>query len=357
MHIAIKYDAVLVDSDGHIAGHDAGATLVRRLLRVFPGASVIGPGPRQCEGFDLIPLEFLDGDNTVVINMDVIDSAAVWRTLHRHTAEPKVMNFVWWSIWGFQHKVELASLAVSCGLFPTFANSERTATEVREIVSAWATQAISEKARITWVNLGIRLEHVQPRTEPSIPVVLYPAIYLSERKRPQLFLDVVERVQRRTPIKVEARLHESHLISETAMRLSRKDWAWVGPLTATREDYWHALARTTAFLATANDESYGLAYVEALVAGAVGVFPDRPWVRTLLPTNYPFIYHSAEQAEAMLYRAVTDTAACRADLDAAVGGSFVEWLRARHDDDKFERAIANKVTEWFGPVRISVPAA
>ena len=120
---------------------------------------------------------------------------------------------------------------------------------------------------------------MQPREEPTVPIVLYPAIYLSDRKQPQVFLDVVERVHKRTPINVEARLHESHLISEKAMRLSRKDWAWVGPLTATREDYWHRLARTTAFLATAVEESYGLEYVEALVAGAVGVFPDRPWAR------------------------------------------------------------------------------
>ena len=118
---------------------------------------------------------------------------------------------------------------------------------------------------------------------PTIPVVLYPAIYLSERKQPQVFLDVVERLARRTPLRVEARLHESHLASEAAMRLSLRGWAWVGPLTATREDYWAALARTTAFLATATDESYGLEYIEALVAGAVGVLPDRPWARAILP--------------------------------------------------------------------------
>ena len=149
------------------------------------------------------------------------------------------------------------------------------------------------------VNLGFRLEHVQPRHEPEVPVVLYPAIYLSERKQPQLFIDVVERLVKRTPIKVEARLHESHLVSEQAMRLSRRDWTWVGPLTASRDDYWQALARTTAFLATALEESYGLAYVEALAAGAVGVFPDRPWARSILPAGYPFLYATAAEAEEM----------------------------------------------------------
>jgi len=347
MKVAIQYGATLVDSDGHVAGHDAGATLVRRLLRVFPGAELIGPGPRHGAGFDVIPLEFVDGATTVVINMDVIDSLSTWQTLKTNCDEPSLMNFVWWNTSQYTHPFQRAALALSCALFPTFANSERTASEVREIVSAWTIQPLAEKAQIAWVNLGIRLEHVQARQEPAVPVVLYPAIYLSERKQPQLFLDVVERLVKRTPIRVEARLHESHLISEQAMRLSRRDWAWVGPLTASREDYWEALARTTAFLATADEESYGLEYIEALVAGAVGVFPDRPWVHAILPAGYPFVYRTPAEAEAMLYRAVTDTAACRAELDKAAGGSFTEWLRSRHDDDLFEKAIADRVTEWF----------
>ncbi|NTW39690.1 MAG: glycosyltransferase [Cellulomonadaceae bacterium] len=348
MKIAIKYQAAFVDPEGHVAGHDAGATLVRRLLRVFPGAELIGPGPRHSSEFDVMPLEFVDGKDTVVINMDVIDSVGVWQTLKANCDEPHLMNFVWWNTSQYTHQVQRAALGLSCALFPTFANSERTATEIREIVSSWTLPALAEKAEIAWVNLGIRLEHVKPRNEPPVPVVLYPAIYLSERKQPQVFLDVVERLVKRTPIKVEARLHESHLISEKAMRLSRRDWAWVGPLTASREDYWEALARTTAFLATATDESYGLEYIEAAVAGAVGIFPDRPWARAILPPAYPFFYRTPAEAEEMLFRAVTETTACRAQLDEASGGSFVEWLRARHDDDMFEKAIADQVTSWFG---------
>lgn len=349
MTVAIKYAGAFVE-DGRVGGHDAGATLVRRLLRVFPGAKLVGGQARHGEGFDVVPLEYLDPTDTVVINMDVIDSGSVWRTMAVDGAEPKIMNFVWWNTSQFTHPIARASLALSCAMFPTFANSERTATEIREIVSALTVPSIAEKSKIAWANLGIRLEHVQAREEPTVPIVLYPAIYLSDRKNPQLFLDVVERVHKRTPITVEARLHESHLISERAMRLSRKDWAWVGPLTATREDYYHHLARTTAFLATAVEESYGLEYVEAMVAGAVGVFPDQPWARALLPEGYPFLYTDAAHAEDLLYRAVTDTAACRAELDRVAGGSFVAWLRERHDDSQFEKQIADRVRDWFGAV-------
>jgi len=348
MKVAVRYSGALVDADGRVAGHDAGATLVRRLLRVFPDPILVGTRPRRCEGFDVMPLEFIDGEDTLVITMDVLDATCVWRTLRATCDEPKVMNFVWWNTSDKQHPVERSLLGLCCALFPTFANSQRTASEVREIVNAETVQPLAEKARIAWVNLGFRHEHVQPRQEPDVPVVLYPAIYLSERKNPQLFLDVVERVVKRTPIRVEARLHESHLVSDKAMRLSRRDWAWVGPLTASRVDYWSALARTTAFLATAVEESYGLEYVEALAAGVVGILPDRPWARALVPEGYPFFYRTPAEAEEMLVRAVTDTAACRAEMDAAAGGSFVEWLKARHDDDEVEGAIVARVREWWG---------
>lgn len=351
MRIAVLYRDALVDPSGRVAGHDAGATLVRRLLRVFPGSVVVGDGPRRCDGFDVLPLEFVDAADTLVVNMDVVDSPSVWRTLRASSDEPRVMNFVWWTTSQFTHPVDRAALGLSCALFPTFANSERTATEVREIVRHQVVQQLAEHARIGWVNLGIRLEHVHPRREPDVPVVLYPAIYLSERKQPRLFADVVERVHRHAPLRVEARLVESHLVSEEAMRLSRHDWVWLGPLTATRDDYWQALARTTAFLATSTDESYGLEYVEALVAGAVGVLPDRAWARALVPPRYPFLYRDATEAERLLLRAVQDPAGCRRDLDACVDpatpGGFQQWLRARHDDDGFDRAVVAHVHRWF----------
>ncbi|MDR1798652.1 MAG: hypothetical protein LBR19_02000 [Bifidobacteriaceae bacterium] len=348
MKIAIKYDKMTIDPDGTVAGHGAGDTLVRRLLRVFPGATLIAPRTHRYPNFDVMPVELVDAETTVVINMDVIDSAAVWQELHASTPEPKVMNFVWWNTSRFDTEVEKATLALSCALFPTFANSERTATAIRDTVKRWTVQQLAELAKISWVNLGIRLEHVMPRQEPDKPIVLYPAIYLSERKQPQLFIDVVSKVVKRVPITVEARLAESHLVSPLAMQLSRNRWAWVGPVTPTRRQYWEALARTTAFLATARDESYGLEYIEALTSGAVGIFPDTDWAHAIVPEAYPFFYSTPAQAEELLYRAVTETDACRAEMDQSAGGSLSQWLREHHDDDAFESSIVEHVNKWFG---------
>ncbi|NLT29164.1 MAG: glycosyltransferase family 1 protein [Propionibacterium sp.] len=359
MRIAIKYGTTdtgnerLIDPAGAIHGHQAGPVLVRRLLNLFEPAILIGTERAQVNGYEVLPLDEIDAENTVVINMDVIDSTEVWGVLHTTAAEPKVMNFVWWNASEeYHHLVNQALLGLSFALFPTFANSERTASEVREIVEKWTIPRLADRAELAWSKLGVHLGRVQPRRETTVPVVLYPAIYVHGRKRPWDFIDAVTAVAKRTPLKVEMRLHHKHLTSEPAMEMSTRQWAWVGPLTSTREGYWEALAGTTAFLATATEESYGLGYVEAMVSGAIGIFPDREWVPQLLPEGYPFIYRNLAEAEEMLYRAVTDTDACRAELDELVGGSFVEWVRENHDDTAFEAAMKEAVADWFGWQRL-----
>lgn len=352
MVIAIKYGFVaneeIVDTDGRILGQEAGPSLVRRLLRVFPGSMLVGRTMRHCDGFDMVPLDYLDPADALVINMDVIDSIAVWQTLHSRGDEPRLMNFVWTSPSTYHHPVNYAAIGMSAALFPTFCNSERTASWMRDVIRMWVVPQVASETRLNWVNLGVDTDRVQPRHEPEVPVVLYPAIYLDSRKNPQQFVDVVERVAQRTPLRAHIRLHQRDLTTDAAEQIATKTWADVGPLTPTKAGYWAALAGTTAFLATAQEESYGLEYLEAMLAGAVGVFPDLPWARALLPQDYPFVYGDADQAEAMLTRALTETAECRSELDACVGGDFTAWIRGSHDDDDFARALVSAVQGWFG---------
>ncbi len=348
--VAVKYGAIsqepLVGADGTVSGAGAGPILVRRLLALFPDPVLIGPRVRRGAGFDEMPLDFVEPATTLVINLDVVDSPVVWQVLRRDAPEPRVMNFLWRNVADYPSRVEQASLGLSFGLFPTFANSERTAGEIRSVLAEWAVTALAERAVIGWANLGIRWERVRPRREPRVPVVLYPAVTLDRRKRSDLFLRVVERVAARNPLRLEMRLQERDLVSAEAMRISRLPWSWVGPLTS-REDYWERLAQTTAFLATSSDESYGLQYLEALAAGAVGIFPDLPWARALLPLDYPFLYADEPQAEAQLSAAVADPEAARTRI-AQTCGDLPAWLRARHSDDDFERAFADFVRRCYG---------
>lgn len=353
MRIAIKYDGIQLTSAGRVGGHEAADTLVRRLLRIFSDSFVVSPVARRRDGFDAVPLEMIDPAEAVVVVMDPLDAPNVWRVLSQYgegDVEPRVMNFVWRSMPPDAPIERVATFALSCALFPTFANANRTAHEIREFMDRWTVKKIADKARLNWVNLGFRIDHIRPREYAEVPVVLYPSIYVTPDKRPDDFFAVVDRVRKQIPLRVDMRLQEDNLVSEKAMDYARKEWVWTGPLTATRESYWSALARTTAFLATAEDVSYGLMYVEALGAGVIGILPDKPWARALVPEDYPFVFRDLAEAETMLARALREPEACRRQLDEAAGGSFAEWIAEHHSDDAFDRAIRAAVEEWFGPV-------
>lgn len=352
MKIAIKRKATTISEDGRVAGHDAGSTLVRRFLRLFPDAQIIGPALRRCHGFDMVPLEFIDPQKTIIVNMDVLDSMDIWTTVYQQSGgqSVKLMNFIWWPVSHTEDEVvSAASLALSCALFPTFANSERTGSEIQELINRFTVPGLSENAKLRWVNLGFRLDHIQPRQKTDVPVVLYPAIYLSEIKNPDTFMTIVDSVRQRVPLQVEMRLTEPDLTSTRGQRLAELPWVQIGPLTTQRKPYWEALAHTTAFLATAAEESYGLSYVEAMGAGAIGVFPDLPWAVALLPEGYPYLYRTPTEAEELLYRALTKPEKCRYELDSLVpGGSFGAWIRDHHSDDAFDVEVTQCLNDWFG---------
>ena len=344
MRVAVKRRGTKIGSNGKVMGREAGDTLVRRFLRVFPDAQIIADLPQRGDGFDVITLAQVDPEDTVIVNFDVVDSPAIWEEIFTATGvAPKVMNFVSWPLSNLVREEQQAAAALSCGLFPTFANSRRTAGELEELVNRMAIPSIAERAKLGWVNLGFRLDHVVPKKKTSVPVVLYPAIYLGPKKRPELFMEIVERVHDRTPLLVEMRLEESALVSERAMKYSRLPWVWVSPLTSTRDSYWEALSKTTAMLATASSVSYGLIYVEALGAGVIGVFPDDDWARALLPKGYPYFYRSKQEAEEMLYRAVTAPDTCREEIDAAVGVPFQDWVYEHHSDTTFDEELRSFV--------------
>lgn len=351
MKVAVKLGPIgegpHIDTSGQLVTDSAGTRLVSRLLRLYPEAVVVGPEPRTGPGLQVVTLEDLDPTSTLLVNMEPLDSVACFQVLHRHLDEPRIMNLVWTNPSSFHHPVNFAALGLSFAMFPTYCNSERTAGEVREVVQHWTAPHLASQARIDWANLGVNVERASTRRPTDVPVVLYPAITLERRKRPGLFMDVVRRVARQVPLRAEARLQEQHLTSTAAMDMTREKWMWVGPLT-TRDGYWDALSRTTAFLATAAQESYGLEYVEAMLEGVIGILPDTGWARALVPERYPYLYDSPAVAEQLLLDALRDPEACRRELDACVGGSFTAWIAARHNDDDFEHAFTTRVTEWFG---------
>jgi len=353
MKVAVKYGALsaapLVGADGHAATESGQATMARRVLELYPGSVVVGREPMRTPEFEVVTLDQLDPDETLVINLDVLDSVCVFQRLHRSGAEPKIMNFQWINPSTYHHPVNFAALGLSYSFFPTFCSGERTAAEVREVVSRWAIPSLANRARISSSEVGIDTSRPVAHSDLDEPVVLYPAITMDARKQPAEFHKIVAAVAKRTPIRVIARLAPSALTSTPALQLATERWSKVTPLRATADDYWTELSHTTAFVATATEEAYGLVYVEAMRAGAIGILPNRPWARKLVPDTYPYLYNTAPEAEEMLYEAVTNPQLASDKVDEAVGGGhFTTWIREHHDRSRFDQAFKAKVREWFG---------
>lgn len=103
----------------------------------------------------------------------------------------------------------------------------------------------------------------------------------------------------------------------------------------------------TAFLATAKNEAYGFEYLEALVAGAVGVFPDAAWARKTVPEDYPYFYRTTDEAVSMLKDVLRDPETARNAINDAAGGSLREWILANNERSGGNEAIRKQIVEWF----------
>ena len=172
MTIAIKMGFLdgdpIVDDQGRLVGRGGGTALVERLLKMYPGAVVVDHEDRQCDGFEAKTLSSLDPLETLVINLDVIDSVGVFQTMHREGAEPKILNLQWLPPSHYHHKVNFAAMGLAYALFPTLCSGERTAGEVTELVRRWTISPLAHQARIAWGQPGIRRRRTSiPRCRPS----------------------------------------------------------------------------------------------------------------------------------------------------------------------------------------------
>lgn len=348
MRVALRFTSAfrqpLVDGAGDLIPGDSGRYLLRRLVGVFDDPIVVSDGDesRRCNGFDLKPLRRVDPNRTVVVTFDVLDAMSLYQQMKTWVgAFPKLVNFVWWNVSEFPDRESKAIIGASAGLFPTFCNSGRTEQEIRDQVNRWCSGAVARSARLAHCPLGIDVDaDPLPRADDDRGTVLYPAMWTFARKNPQVFLEVATKVAAATGCRVRAALSEHNVNGGMAMEFRRAGFEVSGLVP--RDEYRPALARDTAFLATAQDESYGLAYVEAMYAGVVGVFPNRPWVWSILPPQYPFVYGSQSDAEAMLHYVVREREAAR-----RLVADVPRWIREHHDRRRFDARIREQVAEWW----------
>lgn len=347
MKVAFEFSSTfrqeLVDRDGRLVGENSGVHLLRRLMALFPDPILLGAERRQADGFTVMPLDDIDVNQTLVVCFDPLQTPEMYRRLKKsHWHYPKLVNFVWFNVGEYTDRLTRTLLAVSCSMFPTFCNSSRTLTEVRQEIVARVSPAAARQAQLSFAPLGIDVsQEPQPRVAHEVPTVLYPAMWLFARKDPERWLRIVIDVADRVPITALMRLTGSHLTQEDA-RVAMAHGVHVTPLLP-REELPAANAATDLFLATSKDESYGLQYLELLYAGVAGLFPDRAWASTILPDWYPYRYASTADAQTMLHYMATHLPEVRASLSG-----LPAWIKENHDERAFDRLFVAQMQDWMG---------
>lgn len=347
-----------IDEEGNIIGQDSGSTLLRRIIGLFPKADLIW-GDRVIEApwGRVIPLSKVDVNNTVVISFDVLETAKLHLDMKLTPGfhHPKVLNFAWWNVPEYKAPVRREVFALSMALFPVIGNSPKVVQESKDMIRKHLGVKMLAGARMKHVFLGVDVEKIptarQPKNPGDLPRVQYPAMFMTTRKRPEQFLKIVSAVQKRVPLEAVMRLHKSGVNAPELEPYADQPWLLHGPIPDTKQEYYNQLPREDVFLATSTDESYGIGYLESLYAGLIGIFPDKPWVYQIVPAGYPFIFSSDDEAEQMLYFALTKRAEALDMINerarACGTDSIQHWIAQFHNAKTFDEGFVRLVNEFY----------
>lgn len=349
-----------IDDEGNIVGQDSGSTLLRRILGLFPDPQLIwGDAVIETPWGRVVPLKKVDVNNTVVISFDVLETVKLFLDMKLTPGfhHPKVLNFAWWNAPEFSAPVKGEMFALSVALFPLIGNSPKVVQESKAMVQKHLGVKKLAKMRTGWTFLGVDTEKIPTvRVEEEVPVVQYPAMFMTMRKNPEQFLKICAAVRARTPLNVRMRLHKSGIKADVLESVRDQSWVQTMPVPATKQEYYDMLPSESVFLATSSDESYGIGFLESLYAGLIGIFPDKAWSRQILPPDYPFLFRNDEEAEQMLYLALTRPEACRQMMNRSCNRPIGEWVAEHHNASTFDREFVELV-EGFYPERVVDPDA
>lgn len=345
-----------IGRDGRVRGEGSGPTLYRRLIDAFPGCTVLSPEPgiRRYDWGRVAPLGSIDVNDTVVISFDPLKVTWLYVELKKTPRFhfPKIVNFAWWNLSDFTDPVHLAEIAVASALFPVFGNGPRTVQLLEKLVADRLGPAAVGHMRSDWALLGIETSRIPSgagrRGVAPVPVVQYPGVFVNSRKGTARWLKIMDKVAARKELRAVMYLNEHSLKLGLTDEARTRSWLTVREMLPTKQEFYDVLGVQDAFLSCSIDESYGLQYVEALYAGMVGVFADKPWIWQILPKSYPLVFSTDEEGEAMMHLALTRPDECRAMVDRACGGSLQEWIEEHHSVEPFNRKIAAVPDLFYG---------
>lgn len=110
-----------------------------------------------------------------------------------------------------------------------------------------------------------------------------------------------------------------------------------------RDKFFEVMAKGDVFMCDSPSESYGVAWLEMLAAGMLGVFAPAWWNETLLPKWYPFVHEDPEERARMAGALIRDFP------DGPLFREYVprvrEWIRDNHNEQQCGTRIGDLLRE------------
>lgn len=348
MEVALFFDSTfrqdLVDEDGNIAGSNSGLTVLKKAMSCFERPMIIGSERRECNGFDVVPLQNgYDVNDTLVISFNALKSLEIYQaTRQLKWKHPKIMNVFWWGI-DEESDVRVRRMqAMSFGMFPTYCDSPLNMQEAKQDVAKLVSPAMNRNMLVDWRWLGIDEPLVGKRVENDVAVVVYPAMWLFGWKKPDVWLEIMETVAAARAVDARMALHP---LAKGSEPYRGKSWLSVTDLLP-RSEYEQAVLSTDVFLATSKMESYGMQYWELLVSGAVGVFCRAAWSEQVLGADYPFLFSSVAEGKEMMIAVLDDLQYAR-----QLVRPYAETVRRDHVGDQWAQGLVEFADRAFDSYR------
>lgn len=154
---------------------------------------------------------------------------------------------------------------------------------------------------------------------------------LANQKKPRVTFPLMEAVRQATGVKVVVTTNRPATDADVEWTAQTfPEWSLTPSVN--RSTFAKMMSFGDVFLCNSASESYGLAWVEMLATGMLGVFEDHWWVRKLLPDWYPFVMANRQE------QAVTAIALLRSWPDGGAWTELVprvrEWVLAEHSEER-----------------------
>lgn len=216
---------------------------------------------------------------------------------------------------------------------------------MRQYVQPHVVKAVMEQSEVIangvdWPRLDAVYEERRARIESQAgPARLFWGGRLANQKKPRVTFPLMERVRQASHFTQAPVVSTNRPESDPDVEWCHEEFPdWALHTGVDRTAFFGLMAQGDLFLCNSPSESYGVAWLEMLAVGMIGVFEKAWWNEALLPDWYPFVADTHEQQVQM-------AVALANDWPHGMWEEYVPRVRAWIEDEHNEQKAGCRLGE------------